>query len=167
MRAYIIALTLLISSLFAAPASSQTGSCPVTTGLTTNPSGWVAIPPGPDYTLTHADPSGGTTPLPNVVRMDLLLFGPSVTDTATGAQTQTINIGKPAVNAQGCVWVHVPAITAIPVGQQYKARVVSIGQPNAAGVAQVSGRSPESNPFIRLAPSPAPLAPLGVSVPAS
>lgn len=158
-------LPLLVILATASAAQAQTGACPTSTALTVNPGGWVCVTPGPDYTTTHLGPDG-TTQLPNVVRMDLLLFGPAVTDTATGAPTQTIDIGKPARNAQGAVWTQVTALTTLPVGQQYKARVVAVGQPaTAGGPAQVSGRSPESNPFLRVAPSPAPTAPTAVAVP--
>lgn len=154
----------LLFSLFAVTAEAQTGACPTGSTLAVNPGGWVGITPGSDYNTTHLG-SDGTTQLPNVVRMDLLLFDPSKTNTASDAPTQTINVGKPTRNAQGCVWVQVAEISTIPVGQQYKARVVAVGQPlTAGGAAQVSARSPESNPFLRVAPSPAPLAPTAVSV---
>lgn len=160
---------LLVLGLLVAPSlvHAQTGACPTSTAPVINPSGWVCITPGVDYNTTHTSPTDGTTQLPNVVRMDLLLFDPTKTNTATDGATTTVNIGKPTRNAQGAVWVQVPEILAVPIGQQYKARSVAIGQPTATGVVQVSARSPESNPFTRLAPSPAPLAPSGTSVPAS
>lgn len=163
-------LALVVAALgsFCGDAHAQTGACPTNTAVAINPGGWVAITPDIDYLATHTSPIDGTTIIPNVVRLDLLLFDPTKTNTATDGPTQTLNLGKPARNAQGCVWVQVPAITAIPFNQQYKARAVSVGQPlTAGGAAQVSARSPESNPFLRLAPSPAPLAPSAVSVPAS
>ena len=159
-------LVVAFGLLTASTAKAQTGACP--TGPLTpsvNPSGWVCITPAADYTSTHTGPDG-TTQVPTVVRMDLLLFGPTVTDTATGTPTQTINIGKPTRNAEGAVWVQRTELAALPVGQTYKARAVAIGQPlTAGGAAQVSARSPESNPFMRLAPAPAPLAPTAIRVP--
>jgi hypothetical protein len=158
----------LVASLFLAPAvaQAQTGACPTATTVAVNPSGWVCITPGADYNTMHPEPPiAGTTSVPVVVRVDLLLFAPGV-DTATGTPTQTINIGKPTLNAQGAIWVQRPEIAALPTGQVYKARAVSVGQPaTAGGPAQVSGRSPESNPFTRAAPVPAPLAPTAVRVP--
>lgn len=163
MRHLLLGLLLLLAP---ALAQAQTGTCPTGgSGPVIGPNGWVAITPNTDYNTTHLSPADGTTQLQNVVRMDLLLFGPDKTNTATDTATQTIDIGKPTRNAQGCVWTQVTAVTQIPLNQAYKARVVAVGQPATAGGApQVSARSPESLPFLRVAPSPAPLAPLGISV---
>jgi hypothetical protein len=150
----------------AAVAHAQTGACPTSTALTVNPNGWVCVTPAPDYGATTLAPDGVTI-VPAVVRLDLLLFAPGV-DTATGTPSNTVNLGKPAANQQGAVWAQVAQVTAIPKGQQWKARVVSVGQPlTAGGAAQVSPRSPESNPFLAAQPPAAPLAPLGVHVPGS
>lgn len=167
MRKYIVALVALLFTGFAASAQAQTGACP--TGLTiTIISGTpnICITPDVDYNTLH-DPGNGTS-VPTVVSLEILVFGPGA-NTATDAPIMpAINIGKPVRNTQGAVWAPVPQLLTITPGQQYKARVVAIGQPlTAGGAAQVSARSPESNPFIRLAPAPAPRAPLGVSVPAS
>ena len=162
-------LTALAFLAVASTAQAQTGACPTTpvTTVSVNPSGWTCISVGADYVAMYPDPPvAGTTSVPVVVRMDLLLFGPAVTDTLTGTPTQTINLGKPARNAEGAVWTQVAALATLPVNQVYKARVVSVGQPaTAGGPAQVSGRSPESNPFIRLGPVPAPTAPTAVRIP--
>ena len=163
---HMLALTLLVFALLivsAGSASAQTGACPGTTAVTVNPNGWVCITPNTDYNATYT-PGTSIPSLPVVVRMNLLLFGPSVTDTATGEPTTTVDIDKPPMNPQGAVWVQVPQLTAIPAGQLFKARVIAIGWPGADGQPQVSARSPESNPFIRPIPAPAPRAPLGISV---
>jgi hypothetical protein len=157
----------LLLTIFATPAQAQTGACPTSTALAVNPSGQVCVTVDPTNYNGLTKVSGGAD-VPIVTRLDLLLFDPSKTNTATDAATQTLNIGKPAANAQNAVWVSVPAVLAIPIGETWKARVVAVGQPaQTGGPVQVSARSPESNPFMRAAPATAPLAPLGVSVPAS
>jgi hypothetical protein len=159
-------LTLLFVFI-AATVQAQTGACPTSTAVAVNPGGWVCVTPASDHATMHPTPPiTGVPQVPVVVRYDLLLFGPSVTDTATGAPTQTIDIGKPTINAQGALWVQRTEISSLPLNQQYRARVVAVGQPlTAGGPAQVSPRSPESNPFLRLGPAPAPSAPTRVSVP--
>lgn len=163
-----LCLTLLALLTLASTSAAQTptGPCPTTNTVTVVGAGWVCITPATDYTATTLAPDG-VTQVPLVVKLSLLLFDPTKTNTATDAPTQTIDIGKPARdNANNSVWTQVAALTQIPTGQQWKARAVSVGQPlTAGGAAQVSARSPESNPFIRVAPAPAPLAPLGVKVP--
>lgn len=165
MRKLVLAALLLLATSL--PAYAQTGACPTSTALVVNPSGWVCITPATDYMTNTQDSTGATVPV--VVRLDLLLFGPTKTNTATDAPDQTINIGKPTRNTSNAVWVQRSEISSLPMGQTYKARVVAVGQPaTAGGAAQVSGRSPESNPFLRPFPSPpAPLAPLAISVPES
>lgn len=166
LRTILIAALLLLGP--ASASFAQTGACSSSTALAVNPSGWVCVTPTSQHGETTTAPPPGTGQVPTVVRYDLLLFNESVTNTATAPATQTIDIGKPTINAQGALWVQVPAITQIPLNNTYKARVVTVGQPlTAGGAAQVSARSPESNPFERVAPPTAPLAPLGVAVPAS
>lgn len=151
MRKFFLAL---LGLLVYAPAYAQTGACPTSMALVVSPS-WICMTPS-------VDPAGGhnaTDPLtgqPVVARYDLLFFAPGV-DTATGAPIQTINIGKPTVNAQGAAWLQRSELAAIPVGQQYRARVVAVG-PNGT-----SPRSAESNPFGRSS-LPMPSAPARVSV---
>jgi hypothetical protein len=164
----ILSLTAALLLSFASSSVAQTGACSTSTAPSINPSGWVCITPTSQHGETTNAPPPGTGQVPTVVRYDLLLFNESVTNTATAPATQTVDIGKPTINAQGALWVQVPAVTQIPLNNTYKARVVTIGQPlTAGGAAQVSGRSPESNPFERVAPPTAPLAPSAVSVPAS
>jgi hypothetical protein len=159
-----VLFTLLFLLGLTSTAYAQTGACPTTNTLVVVSTGWVCVTPAADYNVNTLGPDG-VTQVPIVVRMDLLLFNPTVTDTATGAPTLTVNIGKPSPNSNGAVWAQVSALTTIPQGQQFKARVVSVGQPlTAGGAAQVSARSPESNPFIRPAPPAAPLAPLSVAI---
>lgn len=165
--AYRTALALVLL-LFASVAHAQTGACPTSTATTTiTTDAWVCIAPDTDYNATDPGPNG--TVVPRVVSVNLLLFGPAVTDTSTAAPTiPAINLGKPALNANNVVWVQVPALLTIPVGQLWKARSILTGNLDDAGVVKVSGRSPESNPFTRpLPPSPAPRAPLRTSVPSS
>lgn len=160
-----LAAGLLVAA--AATAQAQTGPCPSSTALVVGPRGDVCVTPAPDYNATALG-SDGVTQVPIVVRLDLLLFGPTKTNTATDAPDQTISLGKPSRDAvNNSVWANVPALTTLPLGQTYKARVVAVGQPaTAGGPAQVSGRSPESNPFLRPVPSvPAPTAPVSVRVP--
>lgn len=160
-----LAVLVALGGAFCAPAAhAQTGACPTGTAVVVTNGNVCITVDAVDYMATF-DP--GTGSVPTTVRLDLMLFAPGV-NTATGTPTQVINIGKPAVNPQNAVWIVVPAVTSVPVGQQYKARVVAVGQPlTAGGPAQVSARSPESNPFLRLAPSPAPPAPTAVAVPGS
>ena len=164
MRKLLFALVLVLGP---ASAHAQTGACPASAALAVNPSGWVCLTPGSDYNdLWPNPPVAGVPSVPVVVRIDLLLFAPSVTDTATQAPTLTVALGKPTVNAQGAVWAQANALTTLPLNAVYRARVVAVGQPlTAGGAAQVSARSPESNPFLRLGPAPAPAAPTLVRVP--
>jgi hypothetical protein len=92
-----------------------------------------------------------------IARYDLLFFAPGA-DTATASPVQTIPLGKPSLNPSGVFWVARSELGALPVGQQYRARVVAVG---ATGL--VSPRSPESNPFGR-ASGTAPVAPTAVYV---
>ena len=145
----------ILGVLVYAPVYAQTGSCPPGTTLAVNPQ-WVCITPSTDANAGHnaTDPLTG---VPVVSRYDLLFFAPGV-DSATGNAVQTINIGKPTMNAQGALWLQRSELAAIPVGQQYRARVVAVG-PNGT-----SPRSAESNPFGRSS-SPSPAAPVSVSLP--
>src|SRR5688572_24599802 len=129
----ILTLTVALLLSFASASVAQTGGCTPGTTLAINPSGWVCITPTSQHTETTTAPPPGTGQVQTVVRYDLLLFNESVTNTATGAPTQTVDIGKPTINAQGALWVQVPAITQIPLNNTYKARVVTIGQPLTAG----------------------------------
>lgn len=139
----------ILSLVFSATAFAQSGPCPTSLAVAVNPN-WVCVDPGTDY-LTN-DPVTGA---PIVSRLDLLFFAPGV-DSATGAPIQTINIGKPTLT-NGVAWLQRAELQAIPVGQQYRARLVAVGPDG------VSGRSPESNPFGRKALQ-VPLAPDRVSV---
>lgn len=147
-------LLAILAVLVYAPAYAQTGACPSSMAVAVSPT-WVCIMPSLDATGGHnaVDP---VTNVPVVSRYDLLFFAPGV-DSATGAPIQTINIGKPTLNAQNALWLQRAELAAIPVGQQYRARVVSVG-PNGT-----SPRSAESNPFGRSS-SPSPAAPTRVSV---
>ncbi len=139
-------LLFLLFILFAAPAMAQpntAGPCPTTTALAVNPGYFCVTPSSVAEHNMPNDPLTSTA----VVRYDILFFAPGV-DTATGAPVQTINIGKPALNAAGVFWVQRAELSAIPVGQQYKARVVAVGNTVA------SARSPESNPFGRSSTQP-------------
>jgi hypothetical protein len=148
MKKIVFAIGLLLS--MSASAYAQTGPCPSGTGVAANPN-WICVDPAADYTTNNP-----VTGVPVVSRVDLLFFAPGV-DTATGAPVQTINIGKPTLNAQGVAWLQRAELQAIPVGQQYRARAVAVGPDG------VSARSPESNPFGRSAPQ-VPLAPEQISV---
>lgn len=162
-----LALLVAFVGSFCNSAHAQTGACPTGTAVAVNPSGLVCAQVDVANYNSTTSVSGGPQ-VPTIVRLDLLLFGPTKTNTATDAPDQTIPIGKPTVNPQGAIWFNVPAIAALPAGQTWKARIVSVGQPTVTGApAQVSARSPESNPFLQAAPATAPLAPLSVSVPAS
>lgn len=164
-----LAVLVALAGAFCAPVHAQTGACPTSAALAVNPSGWVCLTIDvADYNATYdADGSGPGAAVPAVTRLDLLLFAPGK-NTATDAADQTINIGKPTPNAQGALWVQVAALASLPLGQTWKARAVAIGQPLTAGApAQVSARSPESNPFLRPLQPPAPPVPASVSVPGS
>jgi hypothetical protein len=132
-------LTLTAVFAFSATAHAQTGACPTANTVVANPS-WICLDPAADHSATNP-----VTGAPVVTRYDVLFFAPGV-DTATGAPVQTINIGKPTLNLQNVAWLQRAELGAIPVGQQYRARVVAVGPDG------VSGRSPESNPFGRTAP---------------
>jgi hypothetical protein len=133
----LIALSLFALVALASPAAAQTGTCGADTTLVIGPT-WIC---GEVVPAEHAktNPLDASTP----ASYALLFFAPGV-DTATGAPVQTINIGKPVLNAQGAFWLQRAELAAIPLGQAYRARMVAV---NAAG--QVSARSPESNPFGR------------------
>jgi len=149
-----IVLAFVVLVLYGRPAFAQTGACPSAMTLTVNPT-WVCFMPDLDPTSGHnaTDPLTGQ---PVVTRYDLLFFAPGV-DSATGAPIQTISMGKPTLNAQNAVWLQRGELAAIPVGQQYRARVVAVGP------AGTSPRSAESNPFGRSS-LPLPRAPARVSV---
>ena len=155
MKKYLLAITAVL--VYGAAAHAQTGACPTGTAIAVTPN-WVCITPSTDPSTGH-NATDTLTGQPVVSRYDLLFFAPGV-DTATAAPTQTINIGKPTLNAQGAMWLQRSELAALPVGQQYRARVVAVG-PNGA-----SPRSPESNPFGRSS-SPLPAAPVQVSVTAT
>lgn len=148
-------LLAFLAVLVYAPAYAQTGACPSGMTVSVNPT-WVCIMPDISPTNGHnaIDP---VTLQPVVTRYDLLFFGPGV-DSATATPTQTINIGKPTLNAQNALWLQRSELAAIPLGQQYRARVVAVG-PNGT-----SPRSAESNPFGRSS-NPVPAAPTLVSIP--
>lgn len=131
-------------------AFAQSGACPTATTLVTNPN-WVCLEPSPDHNTLRP-----LTNDPAVSRYDLLFFAPGV-DTSTASPVQTINIGKPTLNAQGVAWLERTELVAIPVGQQYRARAVAVGPDG------VSPRSPESNPFGRTTLT-VPRAPARVSI---
>lgn len=151
MKTLLVTLFLLIASVANAQPNTA-GPCPALTTLAVNP-GYVCITPA--SVAEHNMPNDPLTSTA-VVRYDLLFFAPGV-DTATAAPIQTINLGKPALNAAGVFWLQRAELGAIPVGQQYKARVVTVGNTTA------SGRSPESNPFGRSS-TQGPGAPDGVVV---
>lgn len=150
-RTFLFVVAILLS--FASSALAQSGPCPTSTATAVNPT-WVCITPASAAEHTANDPVTG---LPIVVRYDLLFFAPGV-DTSTGSPVQTVNIGKPTLNAQGVMWLQRSELGAIPVGQLYKARVIAIGQGTL-----VSARSPESNPFGRSSQQ-SPSAPTLVSI---
>lgn len=147
-------LLVLLAVLVYAPAYAQSGACPENATLVVNPQ-WVCFMPSLDPTSGH-DAIDPLTNTPLVSRYDLLFFAPGV-DTATGNPVQTINVGKPTLNPQSAVWLQRAELGAIPVGQQYRARVVAVG---ATGT---SPRSTESNPFGRSS-SQLPAAPRSISV---
>ena len=148
-------LLAFLALLVYAPAYAQTGACPASTTLSVGPT-WVCIMPDVSATNGH-NALDSLTGQPVVSRYDLLFFGPGV-DSATGTPTQTINIGKPTLNAQNALWLQRSELSSLPVGQQYRARVVAVG-PNGT-----SPRSAESNPFGRSS-NPTPAVPVLISVP--
>lgn len=138
--------------LAAVPAYAQTGPCPTSLALVVNPT-LICVEPSSAAAHNATNPLDTAT----IARYDVLFFAPGV-DTVTGAPIQTIPIGKPALNASGVFWVTRSELGAIPVGQQYRARVVAVGVTDLA-----SGRSPESNPFGR-STGLVPAAPATISV---
>ncbi len=135
MRKLLFGLVYLAVASAAQAQPNTAGPCPSVTTLSVNPQ-WMCIEAPTTHTVT--DPLASNY----IDRYDLLFFAPGV-DTATGSPVQTINIGKPALNVANVMWIQRAELGAIPVGQQYRARVVAVG------LSASSGRSPESNPFGR------------------
>jgi hypothetical protein len=131
-------LTLSALVLGIGSASAQTGPCPTALDLAINPTVICVIPSSTADHLRN-DPLDTAT----IARYDVLFFAPGV-NTATGTPVQVVNVGKPALNTDGVFWVTRSELASIPLGQQYRARVVAVNASNAA-----SARSPESNPFGR------------------
>ena len=150
MTRYVLMLVGLLA--LSTPAAAQTGACPADLTLSVNPTS-VCVTPSSAAAHNATDPLSATT----IVRYDLLFFAPGV-DTSTGSPVQTVDLGKPALNAQGAFWLQRAELGAIPVGQQYRARVVAVGATGG-----VSARSPESNPFGR-ATAGTPTAPTSVAI---
>lgn len=155
-------LALALTALFAAStaAQAQTGACPSTTTLTIFQVGATLNA----CMVPSLDPTGGHSAVdsagrPVVVRYDILLINDG--DPVSGTAQATINIGKPAINAQNAVWFVLPN-ASVPVDRRFRATAVAIGQADANPSA--SPRSPLSNPFV-VAAARTPTAPGAPAVP--
>lgn len=121
--------------LSAAPAYAQTGPCPTTADLTLNPSR-ACFTPSPDHEATL--PVSG---LPMLVSYELQWFDAAVDPANPNAQPiQAADVGKPAPNAQGAIWI--TSLPAYPVGRRFRAVAIAKGQQGTT-----SPRSAPSNPF--------------------
>lgn len=145
-----VLLTILGFCLTATLAGAQTGPCPTTTALSVNPT-QICFNPSPDHDVVDLN-------VPRLVEYRIQFYAPGV-DPATGQPTSEFSVGKPTPNAQGAIWLSRSELQAIPVGQQYRATGIAVGQQG-----RTSARSSASNPFGRTSSTP-PAAPGAPVVP--